>query len=64
MVIFLIHTLHIHGRKLKYTGVRFIMDQLQAFHHLSSQVRILYTQSILTFFFPIIFAPALCVLLW
>ncbi|MGY8815498.1 MAG: hypothetical protein ACKVHQ_12410 [Gammaproteobacteria bacterium] len=40
------------------------MDQLQAFHHLSSQVRILYNQSIVTFFFPIIFAPVLCALLW
>jgi hypothetical protein len=40
------------------------MDQLRAFHHLSSQVRILYNQSIVTFFFPIIFAPALCALLW
>lgn len=26
------------------------MDKLQAFHHLSSQVRILYNQSVVTFF--------------
>ncbi|NNE38661.1 MAG: hypothetical protein HKN08_10190 [Gammaproteobacteria bacterium] len=40
------------------------MDQLQVFHHLSSQVKILYNQSVITFFFPVLFAPAVCMLLW
>lgn len=40
------------------------MDQLQAFHRLSSQIQILYNQSIITFLFPIVAAPAVCVLLW
>ena len=40
------------------------MDQLQAFHRLSSQVQILYNQSVLTFLFPILFVPAICLLLW
>jgi hypothetical protein len=40
------------------------MDQYQAYHHLTSQVRLLYNQSTVTFFFPIFFAPALCYLLW
>jgi hypothetical protein len=40
------------------------MDQLQAFHHLSSQVKILYNQSIITFLFPVLAAPAVCLLLW
>jgi hypothetical protein len=40
------------------------MDQLQAFHYLSSQVRILYNQSFITFLFPVIAAPAVCLLLW
>jgi hypothetical protein len=40
------------------------MDELQIFHHLASQVRILYRQSIVTFLFPILFAPAVCALLW
>jgi len=40
------------------------MDQLQAFHYLSSQVRILYNQSLITFLFPVIAAPAVCLLLW
>ena len=40
------------------------MDHLQEFHHLSSQVRILYNQSVIPFFFPILFAPAVCALLW
>ncbi len=40
------------------------MDQLQAFHRLSSQIQILYNQSIITFLFPIVAAPAVCLLLW
>lgn len=40
------------------------MDQLQEFHHLSSQVKLLYNQSIVTFLFPVLFAPAVCLLLW
>jgi len=40
------------------------MEQLQAFHHLSSQVKILYNQSVVTFLFPIVFAPVVCGLLW
>lgn len=40
------------------------MDHLQAFHRLSTQIRILYDQSVVTFLFPIIAAPAVCWLLW
>lgn len=40
------------------------MDQLQAFHRQSSQIQILYNQSIVTFLFPILAAPAICLLLW
>lgn len=40
------------------------MDQLQAFHRLSSQIQILYNQSVVTFLFPILAAPAICLLLW
>lgn len=40
------------------------MDQLQEFHRLSSQVQILYNQSVITFLFPILFVPAICLLLW
>jgi len=40
------------------------MDQLQAFHRLSSQIQILYNQSVITFLFPIVAAPAVCLLLW
>lgn len=40
------------------------MDQLRAFHRLSSQIQILYSQSVVTFLFPILAAPAICLLLW
>jgi hypothetical protein len=40
------------------------MDQLQAFHRLSSQIQILYNQSVITFLFPILAAPAVSLLLW
>ena len=40
------------------------MDQLQAFHRLSSQIQILYNQSVITFLFPVVAAPAVCLLLW
>lgn len=40
------------------------MDQLQAFHRLSSQIQILYNQSVITFLFPIMAVPAVCLLLW
>lgn len=40
------------------------MQELQHFHHLSSQVRILYNQSVITFLFPVMAAPAICFLLW
>jgi uncharacterized membrane protein YqjE len=40
------------------------MDQLQAFHRLSSQIQILYNQSVITFLFPIVAVPAVCLLLW
>lgn len=40
------------------------MDQLRAFHRLSSQVGILYRQSLVTFIFPVLAVPAVCALLW
>jgi hypothetical protein len=38
--------------------------ELQHFHHLSSQVRILYNQSVISFLFPVVEAPAIWALLW
>lgn len=40
------------------------MDPLQNFHRLSSQIQILYNQSVITFLFPILAAPAIGVVLW
>jgi len=40
------------------------MDPVRAFHHLSSQLQILYKQSVITFLFPVITAPAVCLLWW
>ncbi len=40
------------------------MDPARAFYHLSSQIQILYNQSIITFLFPLIAAPAICLILW
>ena len=40
------------------------MDQVQEFHRLSSQVGILYRQSLDAFLYPVLAAPAMGVLLW
>lgn len=40
------------------------MEHMDAYHRIKNQIQVLYSQSVITFLFPLLAAPAICFILW